>query len=128
MKSRSYFKDWYEKRANACAIDNSWLYLSVISGITNFHIAHTITKDNRKEFKRIFGKPDTYWKGSEYYFHIWIREFEGEKFLILTAKGKGTCIEICDTSFEEINDKGHKIVRFVEDLYFRLKGDVIHLL
>lgn len=128
MRSRSYFKEWYEKRADCCPIENNGAFRSVIFDDKNFHVFLAITKDNREEFKRIFGKPDTYWKGSEHYFHIWIREFEGDKFLIMTAKGKGTCIEICDTSFDQINKKGHKIIRFVEDLYFRLKGDVIRLL
>lgn len=127
VPSSSYFKEWYEKRANACAVENNRLYRKAISSILLFHVAHTINKDNREAFKKIFGKPDTHWKGSEFYFHVWIQEFEGEKFLLMTAKGKGTCIEICDTSFETIDQKNDVIIRFVENLYFRLTNSIIHL-
>lgn len=111
------FAEWYSRRSNSCSIDNCSAYLASICGILNFHKHHFLSRDNRETFKKIWGKPDTYWKGSEFYFHVWIREFENEKFIVLTAKGKGTCIEICDTSLKKINSKKEIIIRFTEDLY-----------
>jgi len=118
--NKSYFEEWYRVRAYSCAIENCSTFRVFSSDIKNVYKVHTLLTDNRKSFRKIFGKPDTYWKGSEFYFHVWIREFQGEKFIVLTAVGKGTCIEICDTSFEGINKKSKVIMLFIEDLLYRL--------
>jgi len=113
---KSYFDTWYKTRACSLPIENCKNFNTFSSDIKNFYKLHSILKDNRKTFKKILGKPDTYWKGSEFYFHVWIREFKGEKFLILTAKGKGTCIEICNTTLENVNKKSSIIIEFIENL------------
>jgi len=109
-----YFEQWYSKRANACSIDNCRAYFNWIN--KEFVRVHLLCKDNRKTFKKAFGTPDTYWKGSEFRFSVWIQEYEEEKFILLTAKGKGTCIEICDTDYETINHpkKSKAIMNYIE--------------
>jgi hypothetical protein len=128
---RTEFATWYRQDANAWAIENCVSFRKFFLG-KNFLFTHTINKDNREDFKRVFDKPDTHWAGSEFYFHVWIRYYGGEKFIILTAKGKGTCIELCDSSYTDIQKKGKVIIRFVEDLYDKLhslpligKGDIV---
>ena len=53
---------------------------------------------------------------SEFYFHCWVREFEGETFLVLTARVKGTCIEMIRPPGRGIDSKAAVIKRFVLDL------------
>lgn len=47
----------------------------------------------RKELTQIFGKHNTRFKG-EFYYYVWIVEFDGELFEIFTADGKGTQFSI----------------------------------
>jgi hypothetical protein len=120
---KATFNRWYKTLAHAYPIDNSSGFRTFLSKIKNFHKVHSITKDNRMDFKKIWGKPDTYWTNSEFYFHVWIKEYKDELFIILTAKGKGTCIEICNTSFKDIDEKSKTIMLFINDLCSKLKGD-----
>lgn len=120
---KTYFDLWYKERADSCTIENCGLYRTFINDINNFDRLHLLNKDNRLAFRKMYGKPDTYWKNSEYYFHVWIREFNGEKFIIMTAKGKGTCIEICNTSLRTINSvrTSKAIMDFTCDMQLRIK-------
>jgi len=54
---------------------------------------YPVLEDNRARFKAIWGKADFYFSGS-HYFHVWVKKFQGETFLVLTAKDHGTVIEI----------------------------------
>lgn len=120
---RVEFAAWYRGEANACAIENSKKYRKFLYKDHDARYSHVITKDNRRDFRWRFGKADTYWSSSEFYFHVWIVDFCGEKFILLTAKGKGTCIEICDTSYTSIQKKGGVIIRFIEELYTKINPD-----
>lgn len=63
---------------------------------------YVILADNRETFKRVFGKAHFHFHGS-HYFHGWDIVFDGSptgrkgvnagRFLLLTAKDHGTCIE-----------------------------------
>lgn len=117
----SYFRKWYLTRANAMAIENcrgywKWLVKNLYGNRMSFDRAHLLMRDNRKTFRKIFGAPDAYWKGSEFRFSVWVQGFQGEKFILLTAKGKGTCIEICDTTPDSIYCKSLVIKGYVENL------------
>lgn len=118
--NKKEFDLWFRGQANSCPVENCKKYrISFITYLISdkFHI---LSKDNRKDLRTVLGKPDAYWNG-EFYFHVWIREFEDEKFIIMTAKNKGTCIEICNTSIKTIEKKGDVIIRFMNDLYSKLK-------
>jgi hypothetical protein len=54
---------------------------------------HLIYADNRKFFEKIFGKKLFVFKSS-FNFHCWLLHYENFQIIILTAKEKGTCIEI----------------------------------
>ena len=118
------FKQWYENNI-ACDIYNchelrTWLYGNYKS-YTKFEDSCLLTKDNRKDFRTLYGKPDATWTG-EFRFSVWIREFKGEKFIVLTAKTKGTCIEIANTSpCIDINEKASVIIAFVKSVLVSLK-------
>lgn len=80
--------------------------------------------DNRKAFREVFGrKPDWYWR-SEFYMHVWVVEHNDDTFLVFTAKGKGTCIEIVlpKRQWTIRDSKGPNIVSFVQDLHDKLKA------
>ena len=47
----------------------------------------------KEELTQIFGKHNTRFKG-EFFYYVWIVEFEGEIFQIFTANGKGTQFSI----------------------------------
>ena len=52
-----------------------------------------INGDNRKVFKELWGKPNVVYTG-EFRHDVHHLEFQGSQFLIYTAAGKGTSIEI----------------------------------
>lgn len=74
---------------------------------------YPVLEDNRARFKTIWGKADFYFRGS-HYFHVWVREFQGETFLVLTAKDHGTVIEITRPDYRAIDDKWGAIAEFAE--------------
>ena len=118
--NKSYFDSWYRVRADSCSIENCLLYRSFISDTYKVDKHLRLFRDNRKYFRKLFGVPDTHWRSLGFYYHVWIREFKGEKFILLSAIGKGTCIEICDTSIKDIDKKSEVIMSFIEDLLSKL--------
>lgn len=69
--------------------------------ILNSHLQ----SDNRERFHKIFGKPDFHYRG-EFDFHCWSLDFQENNYIILTAKGKGTCYEVVRDGWEiEETDK-----------------------
>lgn len=81
-----------------------------------------ILVDNREAFRTAWGPMDFAYKGSEFHFHCWVREFEGEKFIILTAKGKGTAMEmVCphgtySATIKYMDDRATLIRRFITEV------------
>lgn len=59
----------------------------------NIERSIVLTTYLKKELTQIFGKHNTIFKG-EFFYYVWIIEFEGEIFQIFTAKGKGTQFSI----------------------------------
>jgi len=83
--------------------------------MSDFRNHSIVLHDNRIIFRQLFGKPDWHYK-TDAYFHVWVREFEDEIFLILTAKGKGTCLEMVSSGCEEIQTKSEVIIKFANQL------------
>lgn len=114
-------KDYANGTINAVDISNcrtytNWLCGSNVLGFIDARRMHDVLKDNREAFKTIWGKPDWYWRG-EFHFHVWVREWDGETFIVLTAKGKGTCIEMVRPKNNKrvygVTTKGPKIISFI---------------
>ena len=75
--------------------------------------SHALTTDNRKTFRKIFGKPHFYYRGS-FYFHCWSIEFRGKTYVILTADTKGTCLECSRISSDYRTSDGKDHIAFAE--------------
>ena len=111
-------KDYREGRIHTVAIENSRGYGDwILDKCPSLLQYAKCFQDNREAFKILFGKPDWHYRGSEFYFHVWVREHNGETFLLMTAKGKGTCIEIVGSNIE---NKSDAIISFVENLLEQL--------
>jgi len=85
-------------------------------------ILHLLCKDNRQDFKKIWGHQDFCFKGGHYY-HCWVRKFQDEEFIVLTAKDHGTSIEMITTSNTKsrVNSKSKVIISFAKDMARQLK-------
>jgi hypothetical protein len=86
---------------------------------------HLLCKDNREDFKKLWGKADWHYNNGEFYFSVWVKEFQDATFIILTSKGKGTCIEFISppfSSFKGVNYgvNSKTIIDFCQDLYKKL--------
>ena len=79
-----------------------------------------LRSDNRKRFREALGKPDFCYRGS-YYYHCWVFEFEGDTFIVMTAKEKGTCIEKVG-GIDYSKAEGKKCIRFVKDLLKKIES------
>jgi hypothetical protein len=77
--------------------------------------------DNREKFKALWGKPDFYFRGS-HYFHVWVKEFEGEKFLVLTAREHGTVVEMVRPDYRDIDEKRDVVAAFAKSLLKEMRG------
>lgn len=71
--------------------------------------------DNREKFKAMWGKPDFYFRG-EHYFHVWVREFKGERFLVMTARTHGTVVEMARPDYRDIDGKRDVVAAFAKSL------------
>jgi hypothetical protein len=109
---------WYEKTANSCPIENCLVYNQyIMKDINKFRF---LTKSLHKELTKIFGTPDGKYPQKSFHYLVWVRDFEGESFIIFTALNKGTKIEICDTTLKELPEKTTAIINFIDDLYMLL--------
>lgn len=72
-----------------------------------------LTSERKKDLKQIFGKHNRVHNTGEHYFHIWIVEFKNEIFHVLSAKGKGTCIEI-EADFNQ--NKSEVCIEFLKEI------------
>lgn len=79
-----------------------------------------LTKYVKDELTQLFGKNNTRFKG-EYFYYVWIVEFEGEIFQIFTDKSKGT--QYCIVANYE-DDKSKVCINFlrkIEEMFDSLK-------
>lgn len=82
-----------------------------------WEICNIVQNDNRKVLQKLFGIPSFYYK-SEFYFHCWYIGFKKHNFLILSAKGYGTTIEVF-TNNDKISED--VCLSFYKQLYNKLK-------
>ncbi len=80
-----------------------------------------LTDDNRSKLARIYGKRKEVFV-SEFKFDVWEVEFEDIEFWVLSAAGKGTCIEMMPPRNGWSNKLEPLIVSFLENLYSQLKA------
>ena len=78
----------------------------------NFKRSIALTTYLKKELTQLFGKHNTTFRG-EFFFYVWIVEFDGEIFNIFTANGKGTCFVIA-AKYED--DKSKVCINFLRKM------------
>jgi hypothetical protein len=71
-----------------------------------------------EELNRDFGKPNKRMR-LEFLNSVWSLNFKGIDYNVFSAKGKGTGIEICGFSYDDIRNGVHKkeIKEFLDELY-----------
>jgi hypothetical protein len=77
-----------------------------------------LTSNLIDELTSEFGVPNKTMR-LEYNTKLWFLEFKGNNYNIFTAKGKGTGIEICGLSYEEVRNgiKKEEIMEFLDELH-----------
>lgn len=109
------------------SIDNSDAYLQWTfdkKGDKRDHFLKIVilNRDNRKELRKVYGAPDGVWSG-EFKFDVWFRDFEGERFCIMSAGAKGTVYEM-KGDWNRLQAKGDVIVRFMDYTFRQLKANM----
>jgi len=95
---------------NAIPVEN---YESVLQFICDsIEKSIRLTKYLKEELTQIFGKHNTRFKG-EFFYYVWIVEFDGEIFQIFTANGKGTQFAIVG-KYED--DKSKVCINFLRKM------------
>ena len=87
-----------------------------------FEMVTILHRDNRKELRKVYGDPDGYWVG-EFRYDVWFRDFEGERFVIMSAPVKGTLYEM-KGDFNRMNSKSEAIDHFLDYTYRQLKANM----
>ena len=77
-----------------------------------------LTSNLINELTKIFGDPNKRLR-LEFNTKVWCLNFNGLDFNVFTAKGKGTGIEVCDLSYEDVRNglKKEEIIEFLDELY-----------
>lgn len=77
-----------------------------------------LTSNLIDELTREFGEPNKRLR-LEYNTKVWCLQFNGIDYNIFTAKGKGTGIEICGLTYEEVRngDKEKETIEFLDELH-----------
>jgi len=111
------------KEANTVAIENclgyqDWLFEVDKNGKhKRYKKYRSLLSDNRERMALAFGKPHFYFV-SEFRYHCW--KFESPvyraAFVILTAKTKGTSIEMLNICHDCIQHRSDDIIEFVKSM------------
>jgi len=74
-----------------------------------------------EELNREFGKPNKRLR-LEFLNSVWCLNFKGIDYNVFSAKGKGTSIEVCGLSYDDIRNGIHKeeIKEFLYELYKKI--------
>lgn len=77
----------------------------------------SLMADLRNELTEIFGKHHAT-KTFEFKHKIWVLEYKDLVFNVYSASGKGTSIEICNFSYEDMHNRNREkdIISFLEEL------------
>ena len=78
-----------------------------------------------RELTTLFGSPNKLLT-IEFKHRIWVLEYGDLKFNVYTAENKGTSIEICDYSYEDMHNgvKEREIIEFLQKLYELINEEV----
>lgn len=78
----------------------------------------SLTHNLVAELEQLFGKCNKALR-LEFYTRLWVLEYKGLTFNVYSAKGKGTSIEICEFSYEDVRGgkRNSDIIEFLEELY-----------
>jgi hypothetical protein len=106
---------------NSVSVDNNPIVLNwMVNCITNSHHLNkkSLAKNLVEELTTLFGKPNRTLR-LEFMMKLWILKYKDITFNIFTAKNKGTYIEICDYTYNEIRtgSKQKEILEFLEELH-----------
>lgn len=120
LKQNKKYEDLTNKNVNkvdSCNINDSSIPVENYNGVLQFICDNIIrsvklTTFLKKELTELFGKHNTRFK-SEFYYYVWIVEFDGEIFEIFTAKGKGTQFSIVA---EYGDDKSEICINFLRKM------------
>lgn len=88
----------------------------------DFERSILLSKYLKNELTEIFGKYNTRYKG-EFYFYVWVVEFEGEIFNIFTDNRKGTYFEIVANYGDNKSAVCKRFLRKIEQLIINLHLD-----
>jgi len=126
-KSRSGFKHWFEEEIHSVPFDNARIVMNWLDDhLKRPPSNHRLLGYNKELFKKIWGRQTAVWTGSEFRFHVWVRKFEGETFIVLTNSTKGTCYEMVVNKNKQRYDLSDHMaaiaVRFWEDLLKEFGG------
>jgi|WetSurMetagenome_2_1015567.scaffolds.fasta_scaffold988851_1 hypothetical protein len=116
-------KEYRAQKVATVSINNNINFLGWVA--KNFQRKSILWQDNRETFAAIFGKPHWHYR-NEFYFHVWSIDFEGESYLLLTAKNYGTCIEMVG-SLHSIGKKTKTIIAFAKHLVEKLLEHEVQL-
>ena len=117
-------KDYAGGKIKTVAVENSkayrdWVFEKVSGNSNGKSRSHILCRDNQEAFEKLWGKQDWCYNG-EFRFRVWVREHEGETYIVLTSKHKGTCVEMVGNC-DEVRLKGKNIVGFMSWLWKKLK-------
>jgi hypothetical protein len=123
-------KDAIKLTEGTQVISNNWYYAdnnpthqyTDNAGIINGWL---LTQRNDNQFKELFGKCTFATNEWEFYTRCWVREFQGETFLIHSSE-KGSSYEITNQQTWEAFSKDEKIgkiiIAFTEDLVQKMRA------
>ncbi len=100
-----------------------WLVDCQLKSFKNKH--SNLSKNLINELCKVFGTSSKT-LSIKHFSKVWILKFNNLEFYIFTSKGKGTKIEITDTSYEDINSGSHQeeILNFLDTLHKNLNNYV----
>jgi len=82
---------------------------------------HLILRDNRECFANVFGKAHFHYR-SEFTYCAWSLKFKNNEYVLLTARDKGTCIEIVKDNNQFELDDNPEYIEFGKWLLDKIKG------
>jgi hypothetical protein len=79
--------------------------------------------DNKDRFTELWGEHQATFRGSEYKYYIWLKEFSGHTFALYTGK-RGTSYEIkYGGSFEKFR-KDKKVTKVIKEFLLNLVDEI----
>ena len=121
MSFEKYFEDISQKEIIKIDTKNRYPNLKSIENFDDviFYMCDDVdrsillTSYMKESLTELFGKHNTRFKSYEFFYYVWIFDFDGDIFYIFTAPKKGTCINIVANRGD---DKTKNIINFLRKL------------